>query len=579
MLYRLVRPVRRKGTRNLSFVRRIPADVKRQAAGLKLAIPLGDATQFVTISARAQSVRLSLRTSDPREVKARQAAIDGYLETIWTALRSDAPVTVTAKQAHALAGELYRAWADEDRAVVTSIEHDPEFKFPDHVANSKWRRVRDLSQSERAAIWERISAQWDTLNPEDDGATFQEPSETEPPLRSKGAKPLMDMLRPIINRLLLRKGIVRIDEPSMALLVEAFWHALRDAFASRKRNAEGDYSPDPKAQRFPEWQSAAADRPVIAIGTSLSGLVQDWWREAQRTGRKPSTFESYSKTMEAFANFLGHDDAASVSKSDVVGFKEHRLGSINPRTKEPISPKTVKDSDLAGLKTVFAWAVTNGKLAANPAEGVTIKLGKRRKVRRGFRDAEATAVLRAALSVTRGRERAETYAAKRWVPWLLAYTGARVGEMAQLRKQDIHREGKRWVMTITPEAGTVKTDDARTVALHPHLVQQGFIKFVQRARAGYLFVHPSEGGDVRGPLQGLVNRLSEFVREVVPDRSVDPNHGWRHRFKTVCRAVSIDPEVRDYIQGHVPRSTGERYGEMPIQAVIEAINKLPRYKA
>lgn len=35
----------------------------------------------------------------------------------------------------------------------------------------------------------------------------------------------------------------------------------------------------------------------------------------------------------------------------------------------------------------------------------------------------------------RGRERRETFAAKRWVPWLIAYSGARVGEMAQLRRR------------------------------------------------------------------------------------------------------------------------------------------------
>jgi hypothetical protein len=69
-----------------------------------------------------------------------------------------------------------------------------------------------------------------------------------------------------------------------------------------------------------------------------------------------------------------------------------------------------------------------------------------------------------------------------------------------------------------------------------------------------------------------------MVRGIVSDKAVDPNHGWRHRFKTVCRKVGVEPEVRDYLQGHAPRSVAERYGEMPIKAQAGAIRRLPRYK-
>jgi len=92
------------------------------------------------------------------------------------------------------------------------------------------------------------------------------------------------------------------------------------------------------------------------------------------------------------------------------------------------------------------------------------------------------------------------------VPWLLAYTGARLGEIAQLRKQDLTQEGSHWAVTITPDAGTVKTNEARTVVLHEHLVELGFCAFVSAAPAGHLFLKPGKGGEVRGPLRGLKNR-------------------------------------------------------------------------
>lgn len=41
MLFRLVRPMRREGSRIPYFVQRIPADVLPRAAGVQLAIPFG----------------------------------------------------------------------------------------------------------------------------------------------------------------------------------------------------------------------------------------------------------------------------------------------------------------------------------------------------------------------------------------------------------------------------------------------------------------------------------------------------------------------------------------------------------
>lgn len=38
----------------------------------------------------------------------------------------------------------------------------------------------------------------------------------------------------------------------------------------------------------------------------------------------------------------------------------------------------------------------------------------------------------------------------------------RIGEMPQLRKEDVRREGKDWVVHVTPEAGPVNTDEAET---------------------------------------------------------------------------------------------------------------------
>lgn len=112
----------------------------------------------------------------------------------------------------------------------------------------------------------------------------------------------------------------------------------------------------------------------------------------------------------------------------------------------------------------------------------------------------------------------------------------------------------------------------------PHLEDLGFMEFVKAAPPGHLFLTPSADTGVVGPWRGVKNRITEFVRTVVSDKNVAPNHGWRHRFKTVGMEAGIEHRVLDAIQGHRPRHDGEGYGEVTIKSQAVAIAKIPRYR-
>ena len=550
MLFRLVSPVKRSGTENRQFVKRIPRDVRSKAVGRSFVVALSD-TESVTvaISSKSESVRFSLRTNSPAEAKIRQARAVTALETIWEGLRATAPVLLTHKQATALSGRLYRAWADEHTSRLTVAVHAPT---PD---NPRAFKIVPPSHDDEITLYE--------------GALrlFDEDNADAPKMQRLRAE-----LSILAERVLLEEGIASVTPEAFDMLITEFRRALRDALERKRRNADGDYSPDPKSERFPVWvhPQAVAKEASSSAKVSLSKLVEDWWKEAQKSGRKPSTFESYSNTAANLKAFLKHDDASRITPEDIVRFKDYRL--------ESVSPKTVKDSDLAGLKTVFGWAVANRRLESNPAQGITLKVGRAAKLRsKGFTDAEARVILQAALDhVPDPKETKATAAAKRWVPWILAYTGARVGEIAQLRKQDVRQERGHWVIRITPDAGTVKTNEARDVVLHSHLVELGFPAFVASAPAGHLFLKPGKGGDIAGPLQGLKNRLAAFSRALVPDKNVAPNHGWRHRFKTVGMEAGIDHRILDAIQGQSARSVAETYGDVTLRAMAGAIARLSK---
>ncbi|MCX5513751.1 site-specific integrase [Kaistia algarum] len=523
----------------------------------RFSLPSGEVgTPDIAVQAKAGTlIGFSLQTADKSLTNLRHAAVAAQVEALFKAERTG-PVELSFKQIQALAGVAYRQ-------LVSANEDEPG-------RPRDWQRFRTL-----------LGDAADYLDPDGDGKTSPR---FDPKAAERALKSLFDA-----DAFLASEGL-RLSPKSRAAFVQAVVAALFKAADLLSIRATGDYSPDPHVTRYPEWQapapapepksSQAVHRsPSGAGNVTLTGLVEGWWIEAKATGRKPSTHESYANTMARFIKHLGHDDALKVTPEDVIAFKDARLAEINPRNGKPISPKTVKGSDLAGLKVVFDWAVDNRKLWSNPAKEVTLKIGKTKRMRNpGFTEEEATTILRHAANHQRGDERATTAAAKRWVPWLCAYTGGRVGELAQLRKQDIRHEAGRSVIHITPDAGTVKTDEARDVPLHPHLVEQGFIDFVDRAEPGPLFLIPAKDGDVLGPLQGLKNRLAEFVRQVVADPRVAPNHGWRHRFKSVCRDAGIDPGVRDAIQGHAARTVAEAYGEVSITAKANAIDKLPRYK-
>jgi hypothetical protein len=196
MLFRVVRPMKRKNSRSAYFVQRIPADIKHRIVGQQLAIPVGETVKFVRPSASAQSISFSLRTNDPGRVKILQATIAAHLEALFQAYRNDTPVKLTHRQATALAGDLYRAWADsENRARSISIVHTP---------GEAWQRDTS-TQSEEEAYWEAIVAMWEEVGASGDPADLEKP------------------LGPIVDRLLLSKGIRSVDSPSRSLLLSAFW--------------------------------------------------------------------------------------------------------------------------------------------------------------------------------------------------------------------------------------------------------------------------------------------------------------------------------------------------------------------
>ena len=270
---------------------------------------------------------------------------------------------------------------------------------------------------------------------------------------------------------------------------------------------------------------------------------------------------------------------AAITEDTLFAFLEHLAASGT------VQPKSIGRVDLVAIKSVYKWAKRHKKLPSNPAAELFYEVPTAQEVeddKRGFYDVEANAILRASVERPSGRLSWSHAAARRWVPWLLAYTGARVNEITQLRDVDVKETDGVWCVEIHPRAGPVKGKKKRLIPVHPHLIEQGFLDFA-KGRAGKVRIfydgpRKTAVGEESSPAMEIGKRLATWVRSLGVDaEDVDPNHGWRHRFKSRAIAAGIEERIVDQIQGHAPVSVGRRYGFFEPKLLFPLISMLPRY--
>ncbi|WP_168156985.1 phage integrase N-terminal SAM-like domain-containing protein [Roseibium sp. TrichSKD4] len=495
-------------------------------------------------------MRFSLRTATPEEVRERQATALAYLEKVFKAARSEAPIPLSRQQCVALSQSIYEAWSADPgvSSRTIAIEIDTQ---------TREQRVSTLSEDDEAELLRTLAGILDDDRKDSTEEAFER---------------LEDRFHQVVDRALDEKGIRETDQASRRLILREFARSASQGLGVHTRKlADGDYSPDPNANRFPQWTStevasAAPQSPHSSV--SLVGLPNDWWQEASRTGHSESTREAYTRAFRQLSEFVGHDDASRISTKDIISFKDHRLTQVSART--------VADGDLPALKSIFEWAVKNLILNDNPARDVAVaKSSKTHRRMRDFTIEEASAILSASDGTKRqNKEKPQRWASRRWAPWLCAYSGARVGEVLQLRKADIITIDGHVCMKITPEAVTVKGGEERIIPLHPHIIEKGFMGYVEAAPDGPLFMWTGTG---RSAWRTSKNKLREFIRKHVSDPSVQPSHGWRHTFKTIGREVGIESDILDAICGHRPATVGKSYGEFNVKAMTRALQKFPKF--
>lgn len=385
----------------------------------------------------------------------------------------------------------------------------------------------------------------------------------------------------------LAERSLTLDHETQAAFLDAVEDELGPAFTLLKRRVVGDYGADPRAAKFAPSPnsivvvsaSPARTGPVKLAGLGCFELFRAWVNERKPA---PASVDRWRGVFLCLEERFKKRDIATITADEAVEWKDTLI--IPGR-----SPGVVNDVWLRAPKTVFAWALRNRKVTENPFKDISVSVASKPVQVRGreFTADEAALILRSTLIPASTHTAKHNADARRWVPWLCAYTGSRVGEVTQLRAEDITQapEGY-WVMRITPDAGTVKTGQLRVVPLHEHLIELGFIDFVHKIGKGPLFYDPTSkrktSDDPTKPVQPLWVKarvkMSNWVREIgVKDPGISPNHAWRHTFKRRAARAGLERRIRFAFCGHESSDVGDLYETPTVDDLAEALKAFPRY--
>jgi len=372
---------------------------------------------------------------------------------------------------------------------------------------------------------------------------------------------------------LLGNTSVQKGSPEWRKLAIALCVSEYEALARSAERDEGIFSGVPEHPMLVKALEAPAPTDPVDIINLLDGYI----KVLERNGKGREARRRWTPVFEDLVKTVGHADASCMTDDDIMKWRDKKL--------ETLSSKTVGDVYLASVRAVLNWAVAEKRISTNPAKNVKVRKVKKVQTReKGFRDDEALAILKACRTYfpkevknPSNRETPKVTAAKRWASILCAFTGARIVEMMQLRKEDVRKEGDVTILRITPDAGSVKAGEYRDVPLHPQAIAEGFMDFVDQSKSGPLF-HSSKPEKALSGARAVAGRVSQWLQTlgVIPD-GMQPNHAWRHRFKTVGIELGISHRVIDSIQGHAARTAGENYGDVTIRAKNKAIVQFPSY--
>ncbi|MEO0853912.1 MAG: hypothetical protein AAFY15_10495, partial [Cyanobacteria bacterium J06648_11] len=313
----------------------------------------------------------------------------------------------------------------------------------------------------------------------------------------------------------------------------------------------GDYSETGQTDRYPAFEGFRKQEPTKGLANATFGSAIDneiKRRQGAREGKplSDSMVRKLRMLADEFSQFRGAEDVVSVTPQEVDEWKDSLLEEGR------LSSKTIRDR-LTNLRAVLGYAQAHafGTLFpdGNPVDRISLPASALSdSASRTYTLVEARAILQAA--------RKETKPERRWLHWLLAYSGARVEELVGLSPSDVREIEGHWFASVHTEGQrTLKNAYAiRMIPVHPDVIAEGFLGYVTALK---------NSGEERLFPKSAAALSRNWIRNTVGIQrpNVPPHHGWRHLFEDRVIAASIPSEAKNYITGRTTGGSAERYGK------------------
>lgn len=512
---------------------------------------------------------LSLGTSDRREATL-QATLKRahWLATFETKRRELSPATVDA-----VTPELAQHLADRIRARVLRGDDDTRQDFglladlaettaaspsslsipvkaPQQAATARPKRdpLEGITEAEAAALT--------ALN------AFMDQRAAQAHTRRNLA-----IVLPLVQREAKSLGIAfDLDTPGVLEALPVCLAAYRKAWQEVTARDAGEVVPTPEPQPLEVLPAATAK-----IKAKTLRDVYYRWKSSGATARSDDSIAAYGR---AVTQFEGQHPALPLDAFNGDLGDSYRAWLVaNCKT-----PKTARDR-LTAIKSLLKYAAeTLEWIPKQPWRGLDIKATTTHK-RRPWSSGELATLFGTALH-QRGTIPEHPYAgglSAYWVPLLGLFTGARLGELCQLRTVDVQEVGGCPVLVLTDdgEDQSIKSEAGhRAVPIHSELQRLGFLEYVKAIKA--------TGADSLWPAMKIrKGKPSDFFgrwfKEHREGLGLEPSfHYFRHTVRPLMRQAGVSEETQDKVTGHATKgSVGTVvYGHwtMPeLRAAVEAI--------
>ncbi|WP_370168743.1 hypothetical protein [Bradyrhizobium elkanii] len=488
-------------------------------------------------------VKFSLRTPNLAVAEVRKNQALAQLAKVWAAKRSE-PKRLNLMQVMGLAGLVHDLY-------VETFQQEPGERA-DWIAHKALNRaVREGRLVDVPPIIPGQMPNEQQLALDEFGDDLTAGINALP--RSENSDEGLERRYGLLCNWVLTQQCLRVDYATRKRLLVAIAKAGDTGPRQLKQNAVGDYTPDVYREQYPRYRSSR----------TLQQVFEQWRGETQPA---PSSVSNWRGHVDSLVGFVGYDQVERLTRADIVNWKDHLV-------EKGLAAKTINDSYLACIKRLLNYEVENHRVVENVAEKVSVSSrGQAGDSQLPYSTEEVAQLLKLA--------RGQRKPILRWLPWLVALSGSRVGEVAQLWGSNVKKVGSLWVMQITPAAdgGRLKNHwSERQTPIHQAIIDEGFLNFVSDRGDGPLFYNRSSGDRNRKHAsKSVCNRLGAWIRsqEGFQDPRKAPNHAFRHWFKTELGALGVPDSMADSIMGHGKKSEADKYRHYTAERKAPFVNKV-----